>query len=310
MKRNRNKIKFLKIRAASVLCALLAVCITFCSCAYFEFDLSDFLNEEEELTPQGGSLVCHFLDVGQGDSIFIELPNAQSMLIDAGVSGEGEGIVSYIDNLGYSQIDYLIATHPHADHIGSMTYVVENTDIGQVYMPNVGTTTKTYENLLTAVSDKGLKITSATAGMNIFEEDGCSVDILGPVTINESDLNNCSIVLKITYGSTKFLFTGDAEEEELSEITYNMSADVLKVGHHGSNTSTTEDFLYNVNPGIAVISVGEGNDYGHPHESTLELLEQFNAEIYRTDLDKTVTVTSDGSEISVETNGDSIERNN
>lgn len=284
--------------------------IILCSCSFDYSLLEDYLYEDtnSNFTSNSDNFTVHYLDVGQGDSIFIELPDSQTMLIDAADKNYGEGIVEYINDCGYSQIDYLIATHPHADHIGSMSYVVDNMDITSIYMPKVSTTTKTYENLLTSIADKGLKIKSTTAGMNIVDENGLMAEAVAPVTIDENNLNNCSIVLKITYGSTSFLFTGDAEMEELESITSDISADVLKVGHHGSDTSTNEEFLWSVNPSIAVISVGEDNDYGHPHKSTMNYLQDFGCEIYRTDEDNTITITSDGESLTVNTHGSSIEK--
>ncbi len=151
-----------------------------------------------------------------------------------------KSITEYINNLGYTNIDYLVATHPHADHIGSMAYVVKHNNVGEIYMPKVTTTTKTYENLLTAIADKGLKVKSAKAGMNIIDDNDFSINILAPVTIDEDNLNNCSVILKITYKNDSFLFLGDAEKKELETVTADMSAEVLKVGHHGSRTSTNK----------------------------------------------------------------------
>ena len=282
---------------------LIMSAIILCSCS---FDIS-FYDEENRANPSG-NLIVHYLDVGQGDSIFIELPNAQSMLIDAADRNYGEGIVDYIEDCGYSQIDYLIATHPHADHIGSMSYVVDNMNIGSVYMPKVSTNTKTYEKLLTSISDKGLKIKTATAGLSIIDEGNLTADVVAPIEIDSDNLNNCSIVLKLTYKDKSFLFTGDAEHEELKQITADITADVLKVGHHGSGTSTNKDFLEQVNPSISVISVGKNNDYGHPHKSAMTALKKSGCELYRTDKDKTVVVTSEGSTLTVETNHKSIER--
>lgn len=291
------------VRLLCLIITLAMGVLTFCSCSSnVTSNQSSFANNQ--------NLVVHYLDVGQGDSIFVELPNSQTMLIDAGIKNEGEGIKNYISSLGYSSIDYLVATHPHADHIGSMAYVVENMNIGSIYMPKVSTTTKTYEKLLTAISDKNLKIKSAHSGMSILNKDNLNVDILGPVTIDEDELNNCSVIIKIKYQNNKFLFIGDAEKDELSSVASDVSADVLKVGHHGSRTSTTKDFLERVNPKIAVISVGKDNDYGHPHKKTINLLNEFDIETYRTDKDGTVTITSDETSIDTQTNGPSIEREN
>lgn len=275
---------------------LFLVCVTtLCACSAEDF-WNYYLNENNSDGVYTDSISAHYLDIGQGDSIFVELPNSECMLIDAGISNKGEYIEDYIINTGYNKIDYLIATHPHADHIGSMDYIVSNMDIGSIYMPNVVSTTKTYERLLESIREKGLKVRSAKAGMSIIDENDLSVDILGPVDIDEDELNNCSIIIKITYENDSYLFVGDAEKEELRTVTADMSADVLKVGHHGSRTSATEKFLEEVNPMYAIISCGTDNDYGHPHKETINLLEDFNVEYYRTDLHGTITVTSDGSQ--------------
>lgn len=289
------------VKVISLIIALCLVCIALCSCSkfYFESDSSQSIDEY---------LAVHFLDVGQGDSIFIEMPDSKTMLIDAGENMLGKSIMNYINTLGYGKIDYLVATHPHADHIGSMAYIVRNMDIGEIYMPKVSTTTKTYENLLESIAGKGLKVKSAKAGVSIIDTENFNVDIVAPATIKEDNLNNCSAVLKMTYGDTSFLFTGDAEEEELSEIDADISANVLKVGHHGSSTSTDKDFIKRVCPEIAVISLGADNKYGHPHKSTLKHLKNAGAEIYRTDGDGTVKITSDGENISVETGLISMEK--
>lgn len=279
---------------------IIIISITLCSCSEYNFEsYGNYYSRNNDLS-------AHFLDVGQGDSIFIELPNAQTMLIDASTKGMGKSIVNYVNSLGYDKIDYLVATHPHADHIGSMAYIVKNMDIGDIYMPKVSASTNTYKILLETIYDKGLKVKSAKSGISIIDTEDFDVDILGPVTIDESNLNNCSIVLKITFENKKFLFTGDAENDELSSIKTDISSDVLKVGHHGSRTSTTKDFVERVNPDIVVISSGKNNEYGHPHKSTLKYLNNIGAEIYRTDKDKTVTVTSDGENITVEAGGISM----
>lgn len=298
MKQNHS----VKIRFSSFLSLLFSLLIL-CSCS-----VNFNNNNDSESAFQKGILNVHFLDVGQGDSIFIELPDEKTMLIDAGENYHGEGIKNYIGDCGYSKIDYLVATHPHADHIGSMGYIVRNMDIGSVYMPKAAANTKTYENLLESISDKELKITSAKAGLTIAEESDYTINVVAPVTIDEDNLNNSSAVIKLTYKDNTFLFTGDAEKKELETITYDISADVLKVGHHGSTTSTTEEFLNAVNPTYAVISAGEGNSYGHPHKETLDLLEEFNCKVYRTDIDKTVVFSSDGKTISVKSGEQSIKK--
>ena len=251
-------------------------------------------------------LKVHYLDVGQGDSIFLELPNAENMLIDASVSAASDKIIDYIEELNYSKIDYLVATHPHSDHIGGMKAVVNNFDLGLIYMPKAVTTTKTYENLLQAIADKNMKIKTAKAGVEIVALDDLKVQILAPNNDKYDDLNNYSIVLKVIYKNRSFIFMGDAEKLSEDEITGDVTSDVIKIGHHGSSSSTSESFLKRVNPSVAIISVGEGNSYNHPSKSVLERLEARNIKIYRTDLNGNIVLTTDGEKIKVEvekTNG-------
>lgn len=257
--------------------------------------------EESAFTPSNDELVAHFLDVGQGDANFIELPNGETMLIDAGIASTGDDIVEYIENLGYDTIDYVVSTHPHADHIGGMAEVIEAFDVDAIYMPKAVSTSKTYENLLETIQDKGLSIKTGKSGVEVLDEDDLDIVMVAPSSDDYSNLNNYSIVLKITYGDVSFLYTGDAEEESLEEITSDIKADVLKVGHHGSDTSTSEEFLEKVNPQYAVISVGEKNSYGHPAASTIELLQEYTNNIYQTDLNGTVVISTDGVNINVKT---------
>ena len=168
-------------------------------------------------------------------------------------------------------------------------------------MPDVDTDTKTYENLLETIAENNLKIKTAKAGNYIIDSTDLSAKIIAPVTVDEDERNNCSVVIRLTYDDTSFLFTGDAELKELADITGEVYADVLKVGHHGSVTSTDEDFLSIINPSVAVISCGENNDYGHPHKEVLQYLNEYEVDVYRTDKDGTVTVFSDGRNIVAET---------
>lgn len=256
--------------------------------------------EESAPTPkEGAKLNVHYIDVGQGDSEFLELPNGQTMLIDAGNPENGSQIVTYIKDLGHHKIDYLIATHPHADHIGGMATVVNGLDIGKVYMPKASSNTKTFEDLLTAIQKKGLKINTAIAGVNILNAGALNVDVVAPVNITGDDLNQYSAVTKVIFGDSKFLFTGDAGVESEKQITADVKSDVLKVGHHGSKTSTSQAFLSKVNPKYAVIEVGKDNSYGHPTAAALEKLEKIGATIYRTDKDGTIIFTSDSKTITV-----------
>ena len=253
----------------------------------------------------GDTLAVNFLDVGQGDSEFIQLPDGKCMLIDAGVFESAGKIASKISELGYEKIDYLIATHPHADHIGGMKRIVENFEIGEIYMPKASTNTKTFENLLLAISDKGLSINTAKAGKVIYESDDLKIEFLAPVSDSYKDLNNYSAVIRLQYGNNVFLFTGDAEEiaegEILNAYSKNaLKAEVLKVGHHGSNTASSADFINAVSPKYAVIEVGEGNSYNHPHKEAIHNLNAVGAEILRTDLNGNITIVSDKVNITVQ----------
>ncbi len=242
-------------------------------------------------------VTVHFIDVGQGDSIFLELPDNKCMLIDAGENKKGKDVVGYIKSLGVRKIDYLIGTHPHSDHIGGLDNVIEEFDIGSIYMPKVSHTSKTYEDVLDIIAKKGYKIKQAKSGVNIYSDEKLNIDIISPVNENYDSLNEYSAVVKLTYGDTKFLFMGDAENINENEIEGDISADVLKIGHHGSSSSTSKKFLKRVSPKIALISVGENNDYGHPHKETIEKLENEKTEVLRTDKEGTIILNSDSKEV-------------
>ncbi|MCT4620978.1 MAG: MBL fold metallo-hydrolase [Marinisporobacter sp.] len=254
----------------------------------------------EEVT---GNLKVHFIDVGQADSILIE-NGENTMLIDAGNNGDADLVVNYLKNEGISQLDYVIGTHPHEDHIGGLDAVINTFDIGKVYLPKVTHTSKTFKDVITAIKNKGLKITNPVVGNKIILGDAKGV-ILAPNSKKYKDYNNYSIVLKLTYGNTSFLFTGDAEdlsEEEMIHKGLDLSADVLKVGHHGSHSSTTTDFLNKVNPSYAVIMTEIGNDYGHPHKETMDKLKNKNIPVYRTDENGNIIAISDGNKIEFNVN--------
>lgn len=256
----------------------------------------DIINEYTE----ENNLIVEFIDTGQSDSIFIITPHNKTILIDAGESGEFEKINEILNNHNISLIDVVIATHPHADHIGGMQKVIENYEIGKVYMPDVIHTSKTFENLLLAIEDKGLMIDIAEAGVKIDLDSALDLTFVSPNTIFKDDLNNNSAVLRLTYKDTSFLFTGDMETKAEELILDDIDVDVLKVGHHGSDTSSSEEFLERVTPDLAVILVGEENKYNHPSDEVLERLEKIGAEILRTDLHGNITIKSDGENLTIE----------
>jgi competence protein ComEC len=247
-------------------------------------------------------LSVHFIDVGQADSILVHTPSGNNMLIDAGNNDDGDTVTSYLSRHGVKRLDVLIGTHPHEDHIGGMDTVIHQYQIGKIYMPKVTSTTKTFEDVLQAIKNKGLKINSPIPGSMISLDSAVKVAILAPNSSKYKDLNNYSIVIKISYDKTSFLLTGDAEkesEEEMLAKGFNLKADVLKVGHHGSNSSTSAAFLKAVAPKYAVICVGKGNDYGHPKQVILNRLKRAGAKVYRTDLNGTVIAESDGKKVTV-----------
>ncbi|MGN0537343.1 MAG: ComEC/Rec2 family competence protein [Acutalibacteraceae bacterium] len=258
-------------------------------------------NSNSGTTTEKTNFVSHYIDVGQGDSEFLELPNGQTMLIDASTKDQSDTIIEYIESKGYSSIDYVVATHPHTDHIGGMAAVIEHFDIGAIYMPNAETSTKTFENLLETIVDKGLKIKTAKAGVSVLDTDDLDIDILAPVQDSYKNLNNYSAVIKVTYKDTTFLYMGDAETDVEEEITADVSADVIKVGHHGSDTSSSQNFVERVSPKYAIMEVGAGNSYGHPKSEIVERWENKGATVYRTDLNGNIIITSDGKNITVKT---------
>ena len=250
---------------------------------------------------EGQDVVVKFFDVGQADSILVQSAGV-NMLIDAGTNNMGNTVVQNLKDLGITKIDYLVGTHPHEDHIGGMDDVINNFEIGTIYMPKVQTNTKTFEDVLDAISNKGLTITTPEVGY-VFEVGNtkCEVMCTGTGTTEEnSNLNLSSIVIRMVYGEESFLFMGDAEEKNESSRQWPQTT-VLKVGHHGSDTSSSESFLNQVKPEISVISVGINNTYGHPKKTTLDKLNALETSIYRTDQNGTITITCDGTSCVVTT---------
>ena len=259
---------------------------------------STSIPSEKEDVVVSGKLKVHFIDVGQADSILIE-QDSKYMLIDAGNNADGKLVKNYLIEEGVKTLEYVIGTHPHEDHIGGLDYVINDFNINKIYLPKATSTTKTFQDVVVAIKNKGMKVALPKPG-ETFNLGSAKCTILAPNSSDYSSLNNNSVVIKLEFGGNSFLFTGDAEsisEKEILDKGFNVSADLLKVGHHGSRTSTTDEFLSKVNPKYAVISCAAENDYGHPHKEIISKLKIKNIPIYRTDELGTIIATSDGKTI-------------
>ena len=259
-----------------------------------------FIEEPRQITVPDGDMAVHFLDVGQGDCSLIVMPNGKTVLIDASTNDEGENILEYLSLYDIDRIDFFVLTHPHADHIGGAKDIVEGIKVGKIVMPDVTTDTSVFENLLNAIDKKHIPVHIAEVG-EIISLGNANLKVLAPVKKTD-DLNNMSIVLRLDYGNTSFIFTGDAEEPSESDMLdrfgkNEFKADVIKIGHHGASTSSSEEFLKAVSPKYAVISCGKENSYGHPHSETVSKLNDLGITYYRTDKVGNVVFSSDGESV-------------
>lgn len=273
---------FAKLKKLVLVC--LITCTTFTSC-----NTTDKLPEE---------IKVHFIDIGQGDSILIQ-QGPKSMLIDTGPKENKDTLMEYLASQGIKKIDYLILTHQHSDHIGNAAKVIKNYPIGTIYMPDVTSSSNEFENMTQAINSKGLSITRPISGSSFtFGDTQCS--ILAPNSYKYEDENNYSIVLKMIYKNTSFLFAGDAQfisENEMINKGYDLSADVLKIGQHGNDKATSEEFLNKVTPKYAALSCAKNDSNDHPSKETMKLLKGKDIPVYRTDESGTIVCTSDGQNI-------------
>ena len=273
------------------LLSLLAVVIYYCNV----YQPSYSLNTNDYIV---SGIKISYIDVGQADSILIQT-SSQNMLIDSGNSEDGNKLVNYFNSLDIKEFNYVFATHAHEDHIGGMSKIIENFKIDRYFMPDVITTTKTFEDTIDALNSKNIRLETPNIG-DTFDLGDAKIQVLY-VGTDTDDLNNDSIVLKINYYNNNFLFMGDATTKvESAIINDELKADVLKVGHHGSNTSTSKEFLNKVQPNYAIISVGLNNNYNLPSKKIIERLQDKNIKIYRTDESGTIIVNSDGDNINIE----------
>jgi len=251
----------------------------------------------------GGDLTVHFLDVGQGDSILIQL-NGKNMLIDAGESNMGNRVVSYLKDQGVAKLDVVVATHAHTDHIGGMASVLNTFPVGRFVDSGNPHTSQTYENMLILIEQKNIPFTVAGRGQSVTLDPALSIQVLNPGSVLLDDLNEDSVVLKLTHGQVSFLLTGDAgveAEKNMISANTDLDSDILKVGHHGSRYSSSSQFLSRVSPEVSIIQVGSGNSYGHPTTETLSALQNTGSTIYRTDTHGHIIITSDGVAYTIKT---------
>ena len=245
-----------------------------------------------------GAVRIHFIDVGQGDATFIEFPDGSCMLVDAGIPERGGDVVAYIRGLGYDRIDCVLATHPHQDHIGGLDVVIRALEIGQVWAPDASNTTLAYYDFLAACADTGETIERACTGSVLTRGDGWRADVISPRRgADFADLNQASAIVLLQVGETRVLLPADASISTIARAT-NIRIDVLKVGHHGSLTSTSDWLVDRLRPSVAVVSYGIGNPYGLPSGNVLSMLS--STELYGTGANGTVVLTLDGSTVDVE----------
>jgi len=269
----------------------------------FSSELSDF---DSSAVPENSSFEVYYIDVGQADSTLI-ICDGETMLIDGGNAGDSDLIYTFLKNKGISHLDYVVCTHAHEDHVGGLSGALHAATASQVYSPVTEYDSKAFRNFVKTVDEQGLSITLPVAG-TVFSLGSAEISILGPIK-EYSETNNTSIVIKATHGDMSFLFTGDMErvaEMDLIESGIDLNADVLKVGHHGSSTSSSYAFIYEVMPKYGIISCGKNNPYGHPHDEVLSRFRDSETKLYRTDLQGTIICRSDGKtlEFTVERNAE------
>ncbi|MBU3091856.1 MBL fold metallo-hydrolase [Clostridium sp. CM028] len=274
-----------------LLCTVLvfiSVCVTICH----KSTIKTNLNLEN-------NMVTHFIDVGQGDCILVQVNN-KNLLIDSGTVDSTQKLIRYLKKNNVKKLDYVVATHPHEDHIGGMAKIIKTFDIDEFYAPKVISSSQSFVDMINSLRNKNLKIKVSAPNISLDLGPNTTCVMLSPNKTSYENTNNYSCTIKVSYKNSTYLFTGDIEslaEQELLDNGYNLKSQVLKVAHHGSKSSTSQEFLNKVSPKIAVISCGTYNTYGHPNKGTLAKLKKINSIVYRTDLDKNIILISDGTNI-------------
>lgn len=292
-----------RLRAFSFILALIMLAFTLSSCGLLSGGMTEIPSYNQD---EVDTLIVKMLDVGQGDSILVMTKN-KTLLIDAGVNGCGTDVViDYMKQYGRKTLDYVIATHPHADHIGGLDEVIDYADsVGCVYMPQLPEqlvpTTAAYRKLLESIMNTDADVISPEPGEE-FQMDGATLTFLGPVD-EYDDLNDWSLVVRLDYGENSFLFTGDCRKGAFKDIIkegWDVDVDVVKAAHHGAYNATDKKVFEAMSPEYMLISCGIDNSYGHPHREVVDILTDSGIDYYRTDYNGTITVTSDGKTLSVE----------
>lgn len=262
---------------------------------YFGIDLT-----QDSKVPKDSQLMISYMDVGQGDAAYIKV-NGNDILIDAGPRSNSKELLEQLKAKNIDNFELVIATHPHEDHIGGMVDVFKEYEVKAFYSPKITHTTKTYENLVKAVKNEGLKTKELKSGMVIDLGEGAKFDVFTPQKSEYEELNDYSPIMKLSFGDTSYLFTGDAEklaeEEALAKYKTSLDSDVIKFGHHGSSSSSSDAFIEAVSPKYGIISCAKDNKYGHPHRETLDIIKKYNIKTFRTDTDGEIILTSDGKSI-------------
>ncbi|AMN36113.1 MBL fold metallo-hydrolase [Clostridium perfringens] len=262
---------------------------------YFGIDLT-----QDSKVPKDSKLMISYMDVGQGDAAYIKV-NGNDILIDAGPRSNSKELLEQLKAKNIDDFELVIATHPHEDHIGGMVDVFKEYEVKAFYSPKITHTTKTYENLVKAVKDEGLKTKELKGGMVIDLGEGAKFEVFTPQKSEYEELNDYSPIMKLSFGDTSYLFTGDAEklaeEEALAKYKTSLDSDVIKFGHHGSSSSSSNAFIEAVSPKYGIISCAKDNKYGHPHRETLDIIKKYNIKTFRTDTDGEIILTSDGKSI-------------